>query len=108
MPYIRIETNTLVAKEVEKQISKGLSQILGKNEKWVMVRIQDQGRMTYSGSEAPCAYVKLESLGMVNQEEIAPEIFELLEEQLEISPSRIYIHMDAPEPSHYGWNGETF
>jgi len=83
---------------------------LGKPEAYVMVKLNQQQSMLFAGSDAPLAFVELKSLGLTTGRtaEISSRISLLLQDELGIDPSRIYIEFAAPERAMFGWNGGTF
>lgn len=51
--------------DVLKALSKAVAQTVGKPEQWVMVSLTTDKPMCYSGTEAPCAYGELVSIGAI-------------------------------------------
>lgn len=114
MPYLRIQTN-LAVDEAHKQAllsdaSALVAKALGKPESYVMVSFAPQQPMSFAGSDAPCAYLELKSIGLSDTKtpEISAELCKLLEREMDIPASRIYIEFaDAPR-AMWGWKGATF
>ncbi len=116
MPLIQLDTSCSLADQNKKQaLAKMLSQIAaetsGKPEQYVMASIHDNMAMTMSGTADPCALVTIKAIGglskAVNQT-FASKVSQLLQKELGIPQSRVYLTFEELEPSHWGWNGKTF
>ena len=64
--------------------------------------------MTFAGSEEPCAYVEIKSIGALTPSAMSDQFCELIKTSLGISKDRIYIEFDDVNASSWGWNGRTF
>jgi len=114
MPVLKIQTNVTVNDKDKKDILKAASQLaakeLGKPEGYVLVSLESSAAILFGGTDDPCAFVELFSLGL--PEDQAPRLSEmicgLLRESLNIDPRRIYIKMSDHQANLWGWNGETF
>lgn len=114
MPYCEVLTTTKIGKPEEKALDREIARIIelvpGKSERWVMVHIEDQARMSFAGScEEPAAMVTLKTFG-----ELEPEMYDLLtqefcarlSERLHVPRDRIYV---VYEPiAYWGWDGKNF
>lgn len=54
--------------DILKALSRAVAQTVGKPEQWVMVSLTTDKPMCYSGTEAPCAYGELVSIGAIGGE----------------------------------------
>ncbi|HHJ35437.1 MAG TPA: hypothetical protein ENJ87_06705 [Gammaproteobacteria bacterium] len=95
---------------IAEQASTLTAEILGKPESYVMVKIQSEQTLIFAGSDAPAAHVKLQSLGMPenNTGELSRKICSFIETKLDISSARIYIEFTSPERHMWGWDNKTF
>ena len=76
-----------------------------------MVSLDADCTMSFGGTEDPCAFVQLLSLGKVGGEAnraISAGVAEIVEEGLGVSPDRCYLHiMDVPR-TDFGFKADTF
>jgi len=114
MPYLKINTNkaTDIAAQTTflKNASKKVSEILQKPEKFVMTQFDQPTPMTFGGTDEDLAYLEIKSIGLTNEQtaQLAKEIPSLIEKELGIDPSRIYIEFTNATGSFWGWNKGTF
>ncbi len=112
MPYLKIQTNQQIAQqdEVIKKVSGIIASQLGKSEKYVMVALEPDFRMSFAGSTEPAAFLQLKSIGLPESrtKEISSTLCGFLEKELGIPQNRIYIEFTDVERSYWGWNGSTF
>jgi phenylpyruvate tautomerase len=114
MPYLNVKTNKTVSAEkvsvVMDLLSKRLSKALAKPEDYVMVELQQGACLSFAGSAEPAAYLELKSISLpaVQTRPLSKLLCGILEEELQISPSRIYIEFTEAKGSHWGWNSTTF
>jgi phenylpyruvate tautomerase PptA (4-oxalocrotonate tautomerase family) len=83
---------------------------LGKPEKYVMVTIAPMQPMVFAGSDAPCAYLELKSIGLPTNKtkDLSAALCQLVHDSTGIKADRIYIEFfDAPREM-WGWNEGTF
>ncbi|HEY0720611.1 MAG TPA: phenylpyruvate tautomerase MIF-related protein [Gammaproteobacteria bacterium] len=114
MPYLLIRTNCTPDSATQaaliRHLSGRLANWLGKPEQYVMVAIQPGSAMIFAGSDAPCAYLELKSIGLPEAQ--LPDLSALLgramADELGISTDRVYIEFSASEPQWWGWNCSTF
>ncbi len=114
MPYLSIQTSVSI-EDGEKQrllgrVSARVAELLGKPEQYVMVTLEADTSMLFGGSSEPAAYLRLKSLGLPAERtaEFSEVFCSLLENELHINPSRVYIGFSSPDRSMWGWNGKTF
>ncbi len=114
MPYLKIQTNREMADDAKQEILKKTSVLvsknLGKPEKYVMVRIDPVQPMMFAGSNAPCAYLELKSIGLPDSktETLSRVLCQLMLDELKIPTERVYIEFTDAKDSMWGWNSGTF
>jgi phenylpyruvate tautomerase len=80
--------------DVLKALSQAVAASVGKPEQWVMVSLTTDKPMCYGGSEAPCAYGELISIGAIGgdkNKQISAAIAEVLSTKLKVDPARFYL-----------------
>lgn len=114
MPTLIIKTNaTIPANESEaiiKRASAQIAELLGKPERYVMVILEPTPAMCFGGETSPLAFLELKSLGLPEDRTpaLSAALCELLQETLEVPPSRIYIEFASPPRHLFGFDGKTF
>jgi phenylpyruvate tautomerase len=114
MPYFSIETSLAIEKEpgkkLAKKVSAFVSDLLGKPESYVMVAIKPESVSLFGGSDRPCAFVRLKSIGLSRDMcgEYSANICGFIEEELKIPKDRIYIDFSDLDGKMFGWNAKTF
>jgi len=111
MPLINIRTNISEVQAPDallKRLSAALAASTGKSESYVMTLLDSGVSMTFAGSEEPCAYVVIKSIGALTPSAMSDQFCELIKTSLGISKDRIYIEFDDVNASNWGWNGRTF
>jgi phenylpyruvate tautomerase PptA (4-oxalocrotonate tautomerase family) len=111
MPLINVRTNISDVQAPDAlliKLSAALATATGKPEAYVMTLLDSDIPMTFAGSNEPCAYVEIKSIGALTPPEMSDQFCELIKESLGISKDRIYIGFDDINASHWGWNGRTF
>ncbi|MGN0621799.1 MAG: phenylpyruvate tautomerase MIF-related protein [Porcipelethomonas sp.] len=113
MPFINVRTNTSVPAEKETAIKSALGQAItaipGKSESWLMVGIEPEHILYFKGDNAPAAMVEVSVYGQANPSaftSLTAKICTILNEQLSIEQSRIYVKYTATQD--WGWNGSNF
>lgn len=114
MPYLKIQTNQALSDtargELLKHASSTVAKALGKPESYVMIALDPTLPMLFAGSDTPCAYLELKSIGLPEAKTAAlsAALCELTEKTLDVPPERTYIEFtDAPR-AMWGWNRSTF
>lgn len=114
MPYLKIQTNqpfeNSKADDLIKNASALVADKLGKPESYVMVAFEPPIAMTFAGSDEPCLFMELKSIGLSESQTpaLSAALCELANSTLGIPKDRIYIEFaDAPRKM-WGWNGATF
>lgn len=114
MPYLKINTNKATDITAQttflKNASKKVAEILQKPEKFVMTQFDQPTPMTFGGTDEDLAYLEIKSIGLTNEQaaQLAKEIPSIVEKELEIDPSRVYIEFADATRSFWGWNKGTF
>lgn len=110
MPFIKTSTNISIdenKKEILKTKFGQAINIMGKPESYLMIEIEDEKTMYFSGSKEPLAFVDIKVLGSAhNTNEMTKEITKILSEELNIPPNRIYIAYK--DYTDWGFNGNNF
>ena len=114
MPYLKIQTNRQIAEnaklEILKRASVLVSKNLGKPEKYVMVCMDPFEPMMFAGSNSPCAYLELKSIGLPESktEALSKVLCQLMLDELKIPSERVYIEFANAKDSMWGWDSGTF
>ncbi|MBN1361736.1 MAG: hypothetical protein JW993_14155 [Sedimentisphaerales bacterium] len=115
MPLIQVETSCEVDGAKKESLAGTLSKLaaegIGKPEQYVMACVYDKVTMTMSGAAGPTALVTIKSIGglgkSVNQV-LAQHVSALLQKELAIPPSRVYLTFTELTAVNWAWNGKTF
>jgi phenylpyruvate tautomerase PptA (4-oxalocrotonate tautomerase family) len=114
MPYFSIETNQTTERasnpELMKKTSAFIAGLLGKPESYVMISIKPRTPLIFGGSDAPAAFVRLESIGLPRDRcaDLSAELCRYIEEELDVPRDRIFVDFRDLERNMFGWNGKTF
>ena len=111
MPFIQINTSSKSVLNNDlllKEISKKVAELTGKPENYVMTLIQNNSQMTFAGSDEPCCFIKLKSIGSLNPSAMSKSLCELIESKTNIKPNRIYLEFIDVKAENWGFNGSTF
>lgn len=113
MPCIQMKTNVEITPRTEEtlksKLGKAIELLPGKSESWLMFSFEGNSRLYFQGSKEPAAYVDVEIYGKADRSaynRLTASVTEILEKELSINPSRIYVHYGETE--HWGWNGSNF
>ena len=85
-----------------------VADLTGKPENYVMTMIQTNCIMTFAGSDEPCCFIKLESIGSLNPSAMSKSLCELIASRTNINTNRIYIEFIDVKASNWGFNNSTF
>ena len=110
MPLLNISTNKEIKFE-EMLLSKSsqfISSLLNKSENFVMVKLTHSLPMYFAGSNEPCCFIEIKSIGALAPSKMSKPICEFFSAELEISKERIYIFFHDVEPNMWAWNSRTF
>ncbi len=114
MPYLKLKTNCVITHEktpaLLKQFSTLMAEKTGKPEQYVMVEIVDKQAMLFAGTDAPLAYLECKNIGLsvAQTQPLSAAIAQLLQQELQIEPARVYIEFSDCSAAYWGWNGSTF
>ncbi len=114
MPYINLKTTKKLSAEqcdaVKTAFGKAIECFPGKSEAYLMVCIEDEKKLWFAGDASKdSAVVDVQLLGAVNHSasnDMSAEICSILERELGISPSRVYVKYEGYDD--WGWNGRNF
>ena len=111
MPFIQIDTSTksvINDDSLQSKISKKVADLTRKPESYVMTIIKTNCKMTFAGSDEPCCFIKLKSIGSLNPSFMSKCLCELISSKTNIKANRIYIEFVDVEASNWGYNNSTF
>ena len=111
MPFIQINTSSKSVLDndlLQKEISKLVADLTGKPENYVMTMIQSDSKMTFAGSDEPCCFIKLQSIGALTPASMSKSLCELIASKTNIKTNRIYIEFIDVKASNWGYNNSTF
>ena len=112
MPLIQVNTSSKSAVEnddlLQKDISKMVADLTRKPENFVMTMIQTDTKMTFAGSDEPCCFIKVKSIGSLDPSSMSNSLCELIASRTNINTNRIYIEFIDVKASNWGFNGSTF
>ncbi|PWD98222.1 phenylpyruvate tautomerase MIF-related protein [Marinilabilia rubra] len=114
MPLLKVSTNKAVEITSQtmflKTASKKVAEILQKPEKFVMTIFDQPTPMTFGGSDEDAAFLEIKSIGLTEDQAgiLAREIPGVVQKELGIDPSRIYIQFSDAPGKFWGWNKGTF
>ncbi len=112
MPFIQVNTSlkSVVDNDdlLQKDISKMIADLTGKPENYVMTMIQRDIKMTFAGSDEPCCFIKVKSIGSLSPSSMSKVLCELIASKTNINTNRIYIEFIDVKASNWGYNSSTF
>ena len=112
MPFIQVNTSSKSVVEneylLQKDISKLVADLTGKPENYVMTLIKLDNRMTFAGSDEPCCFIQVKSIGSLNPSSMSRSLCDLIASKTNINMNRIYIEFIDVKSSNWGFNGSTF
>ena len=111
MPFIQINTSSESVVDIDllqKEISKLVADLTGKPENYVMTMIESDSKMTFAGSNEPCCFIKLKSIGSLNPSSMSKSLCELIASKTNIKTNRVYIEFIDVKGSNWGFNSSTF
>ncbi len=111
MPFIQINTSSKTVLDnnlLQKEISKKIAELTGKPENYVMTMIQNDSQMTFAGSDEPCCFINIKSIGSLNPSSMSKSLCELIATKTNIKTNRIYIEFNDVKASNWGFNSSTF
>ncbi|XP_076030185.1 macrophage migration inhibitory factor-like [Oratosquilla oratoria] len=114
MPYFHLSTNLPKEKIPDSclsDLSKIVSESLGKPETFVSVHIAPDQMLMFGGSTDPCGMAVLISIGKLGIEENkqhSAKLSDYIEKNLGIPKNRMYINFVDKERGDVGFGGSTF
>lgn len=115
MPTFNLMTNVpgdrVSSSQLVQDLSKAVAKATGKPEAYVMISLTTDKPMSYGGTEEPCAYGELISIGAIGgdkNKKISAALAEIVQRHLGVPPARLYIKFYDVARSDFGWNGTTF
>ena len=112
MPFIQINTSSKSDIEnvdlLQKDISKMVADLTGKPENYVMTMIQRDNKMTFAGSNEPCCFINVKSIGSLTPSSMSKSLCELISSKTNINKNRIYIEFIDVKASNWGFNSSTY
>ena len=93
-----------------RRASARVGDLTGKDERWVMVTVRGGEAMLFGGSDEPCVYMELKSLGLEasEAEALSSGLCRFVVSALGVAAERVYVEMSSPDGALWGWNGSTF
>lgn len=115
MPFARIACSSIISDSTKQKLLISITAILGeslnKSKQYVMVDVVDKASCMFGGEDKPCAIVEISCIGELTSSinnDISRKITLLLEQELSIECTRIFITFTEFQRSHWGYNGKTF
>ena len=112
MPFIQVNTSFKSVVEnddlLQKDISTMIAELTGKPENYVMTMIQRDIKMTFAGSDEPCCFIKVKSIGSLSPSSMSKSLCELIASKTNINTNRIYIEFIDVKASNWGFNSTAF
>ncbi len=110
MPLINISTNKEIRNEqmILAKSSDFISSLLNKPESFVMVKLTSSLQMFFSGTDEPCCFIEIKSIGSIEPSKMSKPICDFFSSELNISRERIYIFFQNVESNMWAWNSKTF
>ena len=111
MPFIQISASSQSDLDnilLQKEISKTVADLTGKPEDYVMTMIQSDSQMIFAGSDEPCCFIQLKSIGSIKPSSMSKSLCDLIASKTNIKANRIYIEFIDVKAENWGFNGSTF
>ena len=110
VPLLTISTNKDIKNEqmLLAKSSDLISCLLNKSENFVMVKLSDSSQMFFAGTNEPCCFIEIKSIGSLEPSKMSILICEFFSKEREISKERIYIFFQNVDSSMWAWNKRTF
>ena len=110
MPLLNISTNKHIKNEqtLLKKSSSFISSLTKKPENFVMIKFEDSLQMFFAGTDKPCCFVDIKSIGSLDPSTMSKPICEFFSKELEISTQRIYIYFQDVDSHQWAWNNKPF
>ena len=113
MPFLQINTNVpkeKITEEFSLNLTQVMAETLNKPKDYCAVHILPGQFISFGGTNEPCAYITLMSIGRLGVEENKKHTQVIMAEleKLYIPPSRVYIYFQDVLPFEVGYNKTTF
>ncbi len=110
MPLLNISTNTNIEKEeiLLAKSSDFISSLTGKPKNFVMVKLSHSLSLNFSGTDEPCAFIEIKSIGSLVPSKMSKPICEFFAAELGITEERIYVLFQDVDAKQWAWNSRTF
>ena len=111
MPFIQLNISCKSVVEddlLQKEVSKLVADLTGKPESYVMTMVQANSKLTFSGSDEPCCFINLKSIGSLKPSSMSKSLCQLIESKTNIKSNRIYIEFSDIKAANWGFNDSTF
>mgnify|MGYP001171683443 CR=1 FL=1 len=111
MPLINVNISSVQIEnklELLKELSAELANLTRKPEKYVMSLLRTEVPMTFGGSDEPCCYIEIKSIGALEPSTMTKSFCNIIESKTGIPADRIYIGFEDIAPSQWGFNRSTF
>ena len=114
MPLLTLQTSARLSDQQRHDLlaplSKLVSECIGKPERYVMVIVSEQAMMM-AGDGSPAAFADIRGIGGLNNainRKLSERVCALLQQQLGISPDRVYLGFSNVSADSWGWDSGTF
>ena len=110
MPLLNISTNTKIKNEqiLLAKSSDFISSLTGKPINFIMVKLTHSLSMNFAGTDEPCAFIEIKSIGSLVPSKMSKPICEFFSNELGILTERIYISFQDVDSKNWAWNSKTF
>lgn len=112
VPYIKLNTNQEITDKLKvlRQLSQLAAKETSKPESYVMIELIHNPAMIFAGNDSPLAFLECKSIGLNEKQakSLSAAIADLLNSELKIPASRVYIEFSNAPASFWGYNGSTF
>jgi len=110
VPLLNISTNTKIKNEqiLLAKSSDFISSLTGKPINFIMVKLTHSLSMNFAGTDEPCAFIEIKSIGSLLPSKMSKPICEFFSNELGIPTERIYISFQDVDSKNWAWNSKTF
>ena len=110
MPLLNISTNAKIKNEqiLLAKSSDFISSLTGKPINFIMVKLNHSLSMNFAGTDEPCAFIEIKSIGSLVPSKMSKPICEFFSNELGIPTERIYISFQDVDSKNWAWNSKTF
>tara|TARA_B100000212_G_C27078730_1_gene407175 strand:- start:169 stop:504 length:336 start_codon:yes stop_codon:yes gene_type:complete len=110
VPLLNISTNTKVKNEqiLLASSSDFISSLTSKSKNFVMVKLTHSLSMIFAGTDEPCAFIEIKSIGSLVPSTMSKPICEFFAAELGIKAERIYVFFQDVDANQWAWNSRTF